>query len=35
MNGWGGPSEARKAITESRNRYLELQKPKAVEALSA
>jgi inorganic pyrophosphatase len=31
MNGWGGPGEARKAITESRNRYLELQKPKVLE----
>jgi inorganic pyrophosphatase len=35
MNGWGGPSEARKAISESRARYLESQKPKIVEALSA
>ncbi|MCZ2078065.1 MAG: inorganic diphosphatase [Bryobacterales bacterium] len=25
MQGWGGPREARKAIVESRNRYLELQ----------
>jgi inorganic pyrophosphatase len=31
MNGWGGPSDARKAITESRNRYLESKKPKVLE----
>ena len=35
MNGWGGPGDARKAISESRARYLESQKPKIVEALSA
>jgi inorganic pyrophosphatase len=35
MQGWGGPSEARKAITESRTRYLETQKPKTVEVLTA
>jgi inorganic pyrophosphatase len=35
MNGWGGPGEARKAISESRARYLEGQKPKIVEVLSA
>ena len=34
MNGWGGPSEARKAIAESRVRYLESKKPK-VEAVPA
>ena len=26
MEGWGGPREARKAITDCRQRYLELQK---------
>jgi inorganic pyrophosphatase len=26
MEGWGGPREARKAITESRQRYLEAHK---------
>jgi hypothetical protein len=26
MEGWGGPREARKAITESRQRYLDLHK---------
>jgi inorganic pyrophosphatase len=35
MNGWGGPGDARKAISESRHRYLESQKPKVVETLSA
>jgi inorganic pyrophosphatase len=35
MQDWGGPSEARKAITESRTRYLETQKPKTVEVLTA
>jgi len=25
MEGWGGPREARKAIVDSRNRYLALQ----------
>lgn len=29
MNGWGGPREARKAIVESRDRYLELKSLKA------
>jgi inorganic pyrophosphatase len=29
MHGWGGPSEARKAITESRQRYLEGKKDAA------
>jgi inorganic pyrophosphatase len=33
MNGWGGPSDARKAITESRKRYLESIKPKVLEAV--
>ena len=28
MNGWGGPREARKAIQESRERYLEVQSQK-------
>lgn len=27
MEGWGGPREARKAISDCRERYLELQKP--------
>ena len=35
MNGWGGPGDARRAISESRARYLEFQKPKIVEVLSA
>jgi inorganic pyrophosphatase len=35
MNGWGGPGDARKAIAESRARYLESQKPKVVEVLTA
>jgi inorganic pyrophosphatase len=35
MNGWGGPGDARKAISESRARYLESQKLKIVEVLSA
>jgi len=29
MEGWGGPREARKAISDCRERYLELQKPAA------
>ena len=28
MEGWGGPREARKGITESRQRYLDIQKEK-------
>jgi inorganic pyrophosphatase len=32
MNGWGGPREARKAIQESRERYLELRNAKAAAA---
>ena len=32
MNGWGGPREARKAIVESRDRYLELKNSKAAAA---
>jgi inorganic pyrophosphatase len=32
MNGWGGPREARKAIVESRDRYLELKSLKAAAA---
>lgn len=32
MEGWGGPPEARKAIIESRVRYLDLQKKKQPEA---
>jgi inorganic pyrophosphatase len=27
MQGWGGPREARKAIVDSRNAYLEIHKP--------
>ena len=35
MQGWGGPREARKAIVESRNRYLEGKKlPKAPEPVA-
>jgi inorganic pyrophosphatase len=30
MQGWGGPREARKAIQESRERYLEVKSAKAV-----
>ena len=33
MEGWGGPAEARKLITESRQRYLELHRP-AVEPVT-
>lgn len=32
MEGWGGPREARKAISDCRERYLELQKPAATVA---
>ncbi|MCU1260900.1 MAG: Inorganic diphosphatase [Bryobacterales bacterium] len=32
MNGWGGPREARKAIQESRERYLEVQSQKVATA---
>ena len=32
MEGWGGPREARKAISDCRERYLELQKPAAATA---
>lgn len=35
MNGWGGPGEARKVITDARNRYLETKKPKVLEVLQA
>ncbi len=35
MNGWGGPSEARKAIAESRARYIESKKPKIADAVQA
>jgi inorganic pyrophosphatase len=34
MEGWGGPAEARKAIIECRQRYLELHPPEA-EAVTA
>ncbi len=32
MQGWGGPREARKAISDSRERYLELHNPATVGA---
>ena len=32
MEGWGGPREARKAISDCRERYLDLQKPAAATA---
>jgi inorganic pyrophosphatase len=32
MEGWGGPREARRAIVDSRQRYLELRQPAAVAA---
>ena len=31
MEGWGGPREARKAIVDSRTRYLESKKAHVVE----
>lgn len=35
MRGWGGPPEARKAILESRQRYLERHKPQETSAHDA
>ena len=35
MQGWGGPREARKAISDCRDRYLELQNPPAAKTVAS